>query len=30
MQMILNIDAIQPPLTGIGHYAPKIAIVAIT
>jgi hypothetical protein len=20
MQMILNVDAIQPPLTGIGHY----------
>lgn len=25
MQLILNVDAIQPPLTGIGHYALQLA-----
>lgn len=25
MQVILNVDAIQPPLTGIGHYALQLA-----
>ncbi len=25
MRVILNVDAIQPPLTGIGHYALQLA-----